>query len=100
MYSILSEARGLGRLPALNGSTRLRTLRADRARLARLPRDLCDHAPQLRALLVLHSGRYTNITLYLFRHTLHWRSMSLNDKPAYFDAGIDNELFLLVHYVT
>lgn len=49
---ILSEARGLGQLPALNGSTRLRTLRADRARLTHLPRDLCDHAPQLRALLV------------------------------------------------
>ncbi|CAH2088176.1 unnamed protein product [Euphydryas editha] len=47
---ILSEARGLERLPALNGSSRLRTLRADRARLAHVPHELCAHAPQLRAL--------------------------------------------------
>ncbi|XP_041969979.1 lutropin-choriogonadotropic hormone receptor [Aricia agestis] len=47
---ILSEARGLERVPALNGSSRLRTLRVDRARLTHLPHDLCHHAPQLRAL--------------------------------------------------
>ncbi|XP_013197746.2 lutropin-choriogonadotropic hormone receptor [Amyelois transitella] len=47
---ILSEARGLRDLPSLNGSERLRTLRVDRARLTRLPADLCAHAPQLRAL--------------------------------------------------
>ncbi|KAL0829498.1 hypothetical protein ABMA28_003019 [Loxostege sticticalis] len=47
---ILSEARGLREIPSLNGSTRVRTLRADRARLAALPRDLCAHAPQLRTL--------------------------------------------------
>ncbi|CAH0663833.1 unnamed protein product [Chilo suppressalis] len=47
---VLSEARGLRELPSLNGSLRLRTLRADRARLAALPPDLCRHAPQLRTL--------------------------------------------------
>ncbi|XP_028164626.1 lutropin-choriogonadotropic hormone receptor-like [Ostrinia furnacalis] len=47
---ILSEARGLRELPSLNGTTRLRTLRADRARLAALPPRLCAEAPQLRTL--------------------------------------------------
>ncbi|CAK1542778.1 unnamed protein product [Leptosia nina] len=47
---ILSEARGLPSVPSLNGSTRLRTLRLDHARLIRLPPHLCVHAPQLRAL--------------------------------------------------
>ncbi|XP_026498231.2 lutropin-choriogonadotropic hormone receptor [Vanessa tameamea] len=47
---ILSEARGLDRLPVLNGSSRLRTLRVDRARLTHVPHDLCVYAPQLRAL--------------------------------------------------
>ncbi|XP_037303631.1 follicle-stimulating hormone receptor isoform X2 [Manduca sexta] len=49
---ILSEARGLRSLPSLNGSVRVRTLRVDRARLARLPPDLCLHTPQLRSLEV------------------------------------------------
>ncbi|XP_053616142.1 lutropin-choriogonadotropic hormone receptor [Plodia interpunctella] len=47
---VLSETRGLRELPSLNGSERLRSLRADRARLHSLPPDLCHHAPQLRAL--------------------------------------------------
>ncbi|CAG5029236.1 unnamed protein product [Parnassius apollo] len=46
----VSEARGLRSLPALVGAARLRTLRAERARLKALPPDLCRHAPQLRAL--------------------------------------------------
>lgn len=53
MRRVVSEARGLTTLPALNGSARLRTLRADRARLAHLPPALCAHAPQLRSLYVL-----------------------------------------------
>lgn len=52
MRRVVSEARGLTALPALNGSLRLRTLRADRARLAHLPAALCAHAPQLRTLYV------------------------------------------------
>ncbi|XP_047027402.1 lutropin-choriogonadotropic hormone receptor [Helicoverpa zea] len=47
---VVSEARALRELPALNGSLRLRSLRADRARLTRLPAALCQHAPQLRSL--------------------------------------------------
>ncbi|KAH9645388.1 hypothetical protein HF086_000006 [Spodoptera exigua] len=47
---VLSEARALAALPALNGTARLRTLRLDRARLADLPAALCAHAPQLRSL--------------------------------------------------
>ncbi|OWR52600.1 putative leucine-rich transmembrane protein [Danaus plexippus plexippus] len=47
---VLSEARGLSVFPSLNGSSRLNTLRLDRARLTRLPSDLCLHAPLLRAL--------------------------------------------------
>ncbi|KPJ01344.1 Leucine-rich repeat-containing G-protein coupled receptor 5 [Papilio xuthus] len=58
----LSDARGLRELPALAGAARLRTLRADRARLASLPRALCRHAPQLRALLV---GRSVHCPLLL-----------------------------------
>ncbi|CAB3242142.1 unnamed protein product [Arctia plantaginis] len=47
---VLSEARGLRVLPSLNGTSRLRTLRVDRARLSHLPSDLCKHTPQLRSL--------------------------------------------------
>ncbi|XP_026328106.1 leucine-rich repeat-containing G-protein coupled receptor 4-like [Hyposmocoma kahamanoa] len=47
---LMSEARGLTAIPVLNGSLRLRTLRADRARLTHLPASLCAHAPQLRTL--------------------------------------------------
>ncbi|XP_059050231.1 follicle-stimulating hormone receptor [Achroia grisella] len=47
---VLSESRSLRELPSLNGSWRVRTLRADRARLTHLPHDLCNHVPQLRAL--------------------------------------------------
>ncbi|XP_075982432.1 G-protein coupled receptor rickets isoform X2 [Anticarsia gemmatalis] len=47
---VVSEARSLRVLPALNGTSRLRTLRADRARLTALPPDLCKHTPQLRSL--------------------------------------------------
>ena len=50
MRRVLSEARSLRALPSLNGTSRLRTLRVDRARLAHLPHDLCAHAPQLRSL--------------------------------------------------
>lgn len=49
---VLSEARALGGVPALEGAARLRTLRVDRARLTHLPHDLCRHAPQLRTLYV------------------------------------------------
>ncbi|KAI8441213.1 hypothetical protein MSG28_009436 [Choristoneura fumiferana] len=49
---ILSDARGLRALPSLAGAGRLHTLRADRARLAALPPDLCRHAPRLRILAV------------------------------------------------
>lgn len=49
---VLSEARGLRQLPALNGSARLRTLRVSHARLAALPADLCASVPQLRSLSV------------------------------------------------
>lgn len=49
----VSDARGLRELPALAGAARLRTLRAARTRLAALPRALCRHAPQLRALSVV-----------------------------------------------
>lgn len=52
MRRVVSEARGLTAMPVLNGSLRLRTLRADRARLAHLPTTLCAHAPQLRTLYV------------------------------------------------
>lgn len=52
MRRVVSEARGLTALPVLNGSLRLRTLRADRARLTHLPASLCAHAPQLRTLYV------------------------------------------------
>ncbi|KAJ2945059.1 hypothetical protein O0L34_g9117 [Tuta absoluta] len=46
----MSEARGLRSLPSLAGCVRLRTLRADRARLATLPPDFCRDVPQLRTL--------------------------------------------------
>ncbi|XP_022823903.1 lutropin-choriogonadotropic hormone receptor-like [Spodoptera litura] len=47
---VVSEARALQALPTLNGTSRLRTLRLDRARLTELPAALCTHAPQLRSL--------------------------------------------------
>ncbi|KAI5631992.1 leucine rich repeat domain-containing protein [Phthorimaea operculella] len=47
---IMSEARGLRSLPSLSGCVRLRTLRADRARLSSLPTDFCRDVPQLRTL--------------------------------------------------
>lgn len=49
---VLSGCHELTMLPALNGSSRVETIRADRCALRTIPPHLCTHAPKLNTLII------------------------------------------------
>lgn len=76
----LSECRGLRVLPALNGSRRLRSLRADRAALHHVSPDLCRHSPRLRELWVPTLSYDTGNYHYLEQISKDQRAWSHNNR--------------------